>query len=67
MNKTSYNVCKEDRIREVGKPIAVYFGVNASEDAVQYLADIALENEIKVYRMRTTPHGLEEQDYEITS
>lgn len=65
LNKASYNVCKEDRTRKVGKPTAVYFGVNASEDVMQYIADIALKNEIKVYRMRATPHGLDAD--EITS
>lgn len=65
LNKASCNVCEEDRTRKVGKPTTVYFGVNASEDVVQYLADIALKNEIKVYHMRATPHGLEAD--EITS
>ena len=65
LNKESYNVYEEGRTRKVGKPTAVYFGVNASEDVVQYLADIALKNEIKVYHMRATPHGLEAD--EITS
>lgn len=65
LNKESYNVYEEGRTRKVGKPTAVYFGVNASKDVVQYLADIALKNEIKVYHMRATPHGLEAD--EITS
>lgn len=64
-NKRHRYVRDDNRIRNIGKPVAVYFGIKTPEEVVKELADFSLENGIKTYRMEATTQGLVER--EITS
>ena len=61
-NKRHRYVRDDNRIRNIGKPVAVYFGIKTPEEVVKELADFSLENGIKTYRMEATTQGLVERE-----